>query len=377
MPLILGTTPHCDWQGVVPLLEGAGVQPATSTNIETWYQTGLEVVEDSKRYLLIHSRPEVALAQALIKGAEPEAALKQWLIAAQAMVSFFKHHRKQSVMVNLAHLQEQPGAMLKAIRSHLAMDSDQPVDSEVLESLNQAELPALELLVATQLVRQTENIDLLLAQIEACSVPLEGHGYVAPSVDVAQVLEGLKARELDKAQLLKQLTDAQQALRESQAENELLLGQLHQVQEELERQILRVREVEEQSAQMTQKLTAAQSNEQRLQQEKDQLQKAVQESNERLSGLQRASEENSLLLEQLHLVQEELERQFIQKKQLQKQLDEYRQSQDHALEVANREISRLQDKLNEFRSSKAWKATSHVRALGNTVRHGVYQSKSL
>ncbi len=593
MPLILAATPTSDWQRIVPLLERAGMQPEYPGNPESWYQTELADADTSKHYLLLHTRPEIALARALATGATPEAALNQWLLAAQDLVSFYKRHRRQSVMVNLAHLRAQPRAMLQAIAGSLNIHCEQAADSEAEGMLQQEELPALELLLATQLVRQTPNIDGLLAQLEACSLPLDGHGYSAPPVDVVQVIHSLKRQEFEKAQHLDQLASTQQALEqlqrelnlrgeenqtlaaqcteadgmlgEARTENRLLLDQLHQVQEELERQILHSRglddqlkqaqqetqtltarvkqgeaekqtaqaelslltqklssaqineqrqlqernrlqhtvtelnkqlaglandrdekslllqqlnqvqedlvnltqalgvaqlneqrlqqekdrlhkamgeansrlaelaggqdenrllleqlhqvqeelerqflrgrvleeelkhaqqeaaslttrvkkgEAEQQTAQaelakLTQALSTAKSNEQRLQQEKDRLEKSLVEANEQLIILNGVRAEHSLVLEQLHLVQEAFERQFLHTRQVERQLDEYRQSQDHALDVANREIAQLQNQLNNFRSSKAWKATAPVRALGKTFRRGTPESKSL
>jgi hypothetical protein len=80
-------------------------------------------------------------------------------------------------------------------------------------------------------------------------------------------------------------------------ENELLLSQLHQVQEELERQQQRKQELEVRGAELERQVQTARET-----QEKGKL-KAL-------------GEENELLLSQLHQVQEELERYYLENQRL-------------------------------------------------------------
>lgn len=311
MLLKLAATPNSYWQDIVALLESTGWQPVYGSDTEIWYQTGLEVPDESNRYLLLHCRPEIAVARATTAGFAPGEALNQWLIAAHAMVSFFKQNRSQAVMVDLAHLQAEPATMLRAISEHLQLDTIADTGAQALIT---PELPTLELLLANQLVRQTPNIDVLLAQVEACSLLLDGRVYAAPQVDIAAVLAGL-------------------------------------------------RKYDEISAETS-----------RLRQEKDQLTQKVAELERKL---QETTSESDLILEQLHRVQEELERKLKFNSELERQLKKFRKGHEQAIELANTEINRLSKKLNQLESSTSWKATLPIRAIGKTIRLGNQQRRNL
>ena len=127
----------------------------------------------------------------------------------------------------------------------------------------------------------------------------------------------------------------------AQQENELLLMQLHQVQEELERHYLSTQQqakrletlsaqqqhAEQQAAQLKERLAAA---EKRTSEEVKQAQAKAQElktARSELHELQtrppvdpKLSEENELLLTQLHQVQEELERYYLENQRLKTQV---------------------------------------------------------
>ena len=137
---------------------------------------------------------------------------------------------------------------------------------------------------------------------------------------------------------LQQLLEAQvQASREATSESELLLLQLHQVQEELEsaflqhQQVLAKLETEAQDRLVAQKaqaelqaaLKAENSVNAQLTQQRDALSKEKTELHQRLEAEARArqdaTEEGELLLLQLHQVQEELESYFLQHQQAQAQ----------------------------------------------------------
>ncbi len=109
------------------------------------------------------------------------------------------------------------------------------------------------------MVAQTPDIASLLTQLEACSVPLNPQGYLAPEVDIASIMDQLaetqkqsesaveneaKARELEdlKEAKVRELEDLKEAkdreLEDVKEENDLILKQLFKVQEELEKYYL-------------------------------------------------------------------------------------------------------------------------------------------
>ncbi|WP_449431667.1 hypothetical protein [Pseudomonas putida] len=162
-----------------------------------------------------------------------------------------------------------------------------------------------------------------------------------------QVQEALEMRHLDKLSLegqfaalkqeLAQVIASQESAKQSESdlsaqhnykdESELLLAQLHQVQEELEKRHLQSLTFTEQYATLKQELA--------------QTIAAQQQSNQERDGAQAMSnsliEENELLLSQLHLVQEELENYYLANREI---LAAMSQSND-TLHRARKVISRM------------------------------------
>lgn len=136
-----------------------------------------------------------------------------------------------------------------------------------------------------------------------------------------------------KLQLTSTLADKQQGPQASEfsqtgsnallEENQLLLAQLQQLQEELEK-----RHFESQA-----------SNEKfaKLNNELDQLRAAQQQAGLETANAQALSEENELLLSQLHLVQEELENYYLANREMLAAMDQ----SNHTLHRARKVISRV------------------------------------
>src|SRR5690606_23713638 len=120
-------------------------------------------------------------------------------------------------------------------------------------------LPVLEQMMASQLLLQTAGAKNLLAQIEACTLPLEGHSYGAPALNLnianqhlITLRNSLAQRDDQLASLQKHLAEQTEDKQKAEEESSLLLEQLHLVQEELETKLLR-------NNQLQQTLSEAQS----------------------------------------------------------------------------------------------------------------------
>ena len=130
---------------------------------------------------------------------------------------------------------------------------------------------------------------------------------IAFNVEQEKLLHSLKTKEMQE--------------REKREENELLLTQLHQVQEELEKYYLQNSSVKKE---LTEKEKALQEQKQSLEAKLSGLQKSSKEEQEKLLQSLKTKEmqerekreENELLLTQLHQVQEELEKYYLQNKAL-------------------------------------------------------------
>lgn len=122
-------------------------------------------------------------------------------------------------------------------------------------------------------------------------------------------------RVQEQEQLLSKYTAA---LQTSEQENGLLLEQLHKVQEELESRYLQSQEQAKQLAELPKlqaELKSAQEKAAKLQQTEAQLKKELQQAAAKPASAE-LQEENGLLLSQLHKVQEELERYYLENRQL-------------------------------------------------------------
>ena len=193
--------------------------------------------------------------------------------------------------------------------------------------------------------------DLSLDQlVEDCRAP----SRLLSRLDHLQQISDLQASQLhdlsaEKAALLKELSESRQQTTEAREEAELILLQLHQVQEELEHHFLLSREqaklLEEgqhkhqmviqgledektaiaQSAealkqQFEEEMSSIKNALNALEAEKSALQQQLSESRQQTTE---AREEAELTLLQLHQVQEELEHYFLLSRGQSKQLDHY------------------------------------------------------
>ena len=189
--------------------------------------------------------------------------------------------------------------------------------------------------------REQEN---LLQQLEAGQAQAEA--LAAEHWRLLQAEQHLRAQDSQAhgaavADLSAARQQVEQQQRELQQDNELLLTQLHQVQEELERHYLnsqqqatqlqalseQQQQAEQQAAQLKERLAAA---EKRAAEAAKQTQAKAQELKTALGELSelkarpavdpQLSEENELLLTQLHQVQEELERYYLENQRLKAQV---------------------------------------------------------
>lgn len=157
-------------------------------------------------------------------------------------------------------------------------------------------------------------------------------------------------RELNEA-----LANSRAEQQSASEENELLLAQMHQVQEELEKYYLDSQSLKEQLAERDKQLAASKAQQQKLDDELAASRKAATQADEarkqlaadiqRLqrqladqnAELQSASEENELMLAQLHQVQEELENYYLANREILTAMGHY----EHTLHRARRALGQM------------------------------------
>ncbi|MCC5809409.1 MAG: hypothetical protein JJU06_03465 [Ectothiorhodospiraceae bacterium] len=229
--------------------------------------------------LIVYPNPERLLAEAMVSGIEPSEALQDWMAEADLLLALYRGHRRRISLIEaekavanplaLARaLQERTGAHLSALpRFPSAQDTRAP--------------DALLALIANQSLQQDSSARTLAAELEASSLLLssgepltadpdqafqlamkaaegtrnsvseiaslqERLQYVEKALqDTRQQLEDAQKLEQDKESLMQQLKaeldeareqaeSSRSSGRDFEQDNELLLQQLHQVQEELE-----------------------------------------------------------------------------------------------------------------------------------------------
>jgi len=232
MQLILGTTPESNWQGISEFFELAG-WAVSHNKTKACYEKFNSKASASQRFILLHSHPVEAIAHAIDIGTPPEQAKESWLTAAREMVDFYTNHRKQAVMVYIPNLLSEPKAQLTTVATHLEL-KEQPQSTISVQTVH---APVLERILANQLLQQDPGITTLLARIEACTIPQEGLSYSASTLDINAANRELVTL---KANLKKneQLSEIVLQSRQYQEENDILLDQLHLVQERLEAKYL-------------------------------------------------------------------------------------------------------------------------------------------
>lgn len=181
-------------------------------------------------------------------------------------------------------------------------------------------------------------------------------------------------------------------------ENNLLISQLHQVQEELEVQYQKILSGEQTAQQyktqidtLSEELKQIHSTAAALKQERDNIRQELQsqkinaekqhqelasqkdENSRQHKQLKETQEENDLIIAQLHQVQEELERYYFNNQALNQEKQKLQQALDHTM----LQLQQSQQRLNTLSKSVSWKITSPIRILGKLFRKATPELHSL
>jgi hypothetical protein len=247
----------------------------------------------------LHTRPELAVAQALEQGVSPSVAFGEWQEAAQVLLDVLRANRSQCVMLEINSVLSAPEKLLEWLKNNRPSLLPLPSDAHrfTSESKSSGSPPSeRNLLLATQLVAQSPNVQSLLAPLEASTVPLVQRQHAVPTVDIEKLT---------------------QQWQEEQQERESLKQALEQTRSQLEAV---------QNGHGNQTGTAEQAERARLEQQ------------------------NKEVLSQMFKVQEELEKYHLLTKELKEQL-----------RVANRDLGQAHKKLAAMETSLFWRITAPVR----------------
>jgi len=380
MAIVIAATAHSHWQALIPLLEPVAGASADWERDAHWYAQAGAGLPDDTRVLILHCRPEEAIAQAMSEGLDPDEALQQWRDTTAAILAFYRRNRRRATLLEVRSAIRQPGKLAE----HLAPYLEQPLEE------GEGGAPAMEppsLLMqamAAQTVVQAPELSALISEAEASTLPLDEESWRPVSVDItalAAQLEGERRTQERQAKIQAQQIEAarqeievwQQRLLAAEAQANQQLTELTKARdharheaEALKTQVAGLKEQhqaeKDRSLAQQEALTAAQieieANKKALaaaqtqaKQQADELTKALAAARQETAAWQKklsaaeadftkqvaalkeqqkaserslaeTNEENELLLLQLHQVQEELESTFLKAQEEGKRLQQ-------------------------------------------------------
>jgi len=174
--------------------------------------------EPDARLIFIYQNPAVFLA-AQVKPDAGGSPLQVWCDATQQLLENFRKHRRQSILIDGHAAISAPAALAEQVSARLGYVLDL---SKLTDAQDSTDVDAVMLALADAAMRHDDAANRLLTELEASSLPLP-----PPYSDT-------KANVLDAWRQSGEAEDQKAKLQELERESDLLLVQLHQVQEELE-----------------------------------------------------------------------------------------------------------------------------------------------
>ena len=339
--------------------------------LEYWAQFDEDFV-----FVLTYDKPSDVLVR-LLDGAEQddlsegaiEQALNDWSSYNQALLEFQQKYPNRCLLVNGEQVIHSAKNYVSAVSDKITWQMDSSVADDQLLAVSDLQdkfqLSEMSQFFAEQLLLEHDKVNQLFMQLQAqADLPLAlqkrtfntlnllkktiaqqkrlestqeqllatEKEFQSQTENLKQVISSAKA---DHDKDLQSLKAAQGQLAHQQQENELLIRQLHQVQEEFEKYYLETKkstdllneekkkssELEKRAAELNKKSDELNKSVAQLTKEKqaisDQNKKLIQENsvkaNENNSLMQ---QENELLIRQLHQVQEELEKYYLENQRL-------------------------------------------------------------
>ena len=339
--------------------------------LEYWAQFDEDFV-----FVLTYDKPSDVLVR-LLDGAEQddlsegaiEQALNDWSSYNQALLEFQQKYPNRCLLVNGEQVIHSAKNYVSAVSDKITWQMDSSVADDQLLAVSDLQdkfqLSEMSQFFAEQLLLEHDKVNQLFMQLQAqADLPLAlqkrtfntlnllkktiaqqkrlestqeqllatEKEFQSQTENLKQVISSAKA---DHDKDLQSLKAAQGQLTDQQQENTLIISQLHQVQEELEKYYLETKkstdllneekkkssELEKRAAELNKKSDELNKSVAQLTKEKqaisDQNKKLIQENsvkaNENNSLMQ---QENELLIRQLHQVQEELEKYYLENQRL-------------------------------------------------------------
>lgn len=316
-------------------------------------------LDESLAFILVYNSPQKIVEKLLDKAeltsaAEIEEIFEQWHSYNRLLLNFYYRNQDRAILVNSQQVQNNSKKYLQEVGKQIGLNHKEISDSLAEIQMHNEIHPSQDSLygyLAQQLVDTKEQAKLLYLELESVSnLPLMSDTYTKKqsvyealtsyiheqqhTKVLSKELDNVKEKYLEsfkeQEHLKSKLEEEKQKTEALHTENELQLAQLMHVQEELEKTYLDKNQVQEKLNKVEQdynstkklhneSLQQLQQLESKLEQEIHKFDKLQQEkTNHNSAKTKELEEENTLLLEQLHLVQEELEKFYLQNIELKK-----------------------------------------------------------
>lgn len=327
-------------------------------------------------FVLVYNSPAKYIenlfeSQQLSSSDEIENALNEWHNYNRLLLNYFYNNQDVAILVNSEQVQQNSTKYLNEIKKQISLEEYVPQGTTEVSKETKSSSSIIYNYLVEQIVNRDEKTQMLYLEMEStANLPLDANEIEA-SMSLNDLLNtyinerekygklSLELQEKQSAynQLKKQkeslnniLKQENQKLKDTQDENELILVQLMNVQEELEKSYLAQKSFESKIEELSLQLEVEKTNTNKARSHKNYLKNKLQKE------LLKEQQENELLLQQVMDVQEEFEKIFLQKKSLEERFKRI------ALNLENEKIN-------------AVKAQSHTNYLKTQFEKKLGESK--
>jgi hypothetical protein len=248
--LYLSGPPDVGIESLIQLLQEAGLDnqaaDAKQSAIRWQALSGSELLSNPSRIqeapnahlLLFFQSPETVLARAMDEGRSPDEALSEWLETAESTLALIRQNRRRITLVEMTLALQNPNNLIERLnqRLSLALTSQGYQNNWPVSSLD-----PIHLLIAHNAVTTHTQARRLASELQATAIPIGQYESLLP--DALSAWDGYRSKVTGPES--EQKEKSSEEFKDLQEENELLLLQLHHVQEELESYYLDGRDIQQ------------------------------------------------------------------------------------------------------------------------------------
>lgn len=213
-----------------------------------WLLDFWEELEPQHRFALIYSPPQIGICQSLLnvskKNANLETIIQNWINYHKELLRFYHSHKKKCILVSYQQCLAYPDKFIKICKKNLSFNLNKKTSFQSDASVNK--IQSIEQLLFYQTIKHYPEIDILFQELEASATPFckqkKNKSVIKSNNKKQLIIVWQEYRNLKKDH--RKIEQYEQQTKELEIENELLLLQMHQVQEELELYFLKYQDLE-------------------------------------------------------------------------------------------------------------------------------------